>query len=147
MILDEWIIKQVKHQQNVTFIKFTNANDTEFTVKSEDPPRLEFVESLIALRDIFKTYIANPILNTPGQFIIYAIDFKYKDEELDSVSFTITVVNKDSYQGELKVSNIKYPTESSSMDKAIETIMHEANLYIAGHRAQMGLFDQEGEDE
>ena len=129
MITDRWTIKQIKYT-DTTFIKFTDENDTEFIVKSEDLPRLEFIELFHELRERFKNCVANPILNTPSRFVIYAIDFKYKKEKFNAVSFTITVFNKENYNGELKVSDLAYPTSNDDLNKVLEKIMHEANYIL-----------------
>lgn len=117
-MFEEWTIKNVKYKNGTIFIKFMDANDAEYSLKSEDPARPEFMDALRHFRDCFRSFESNPILDSPSKMAIHTIGFKYKDDQLNS--FAPTCI-------------------------ALSTITREANQYIAGHRAQMGLFDGEEE--
>ena len=74
---------------------------------------------------------------------IHTVNYRYKDGELDKVNFTCTVRNHFGREGEMTIPNILIPTNDSDIDKDLDVIAHEANEYIAGHRAQMGLWEGE----
>ena len=144
MIEDEWIIKKVKYDGTVSIV-FTNGDiDAEYSLKCEEKPRPKFIQALKDLRYHFRAYISNPIKDcdhSKTQMAIHTINYRYKDGELDKVNFVCTVRNDKAYEGEMTISGIMTPTRDAYIDKDLETIAHEANEYIAGHRAQMGLWD------
>lgn len=144
-MFEEWTIKNVKYKDGTIFIKFMDANDAEYSLKSEDPARPEFMDALRHFRDCFRSFESNPILDSPSKMAIHTIGFKYKDDQLNSFAPTCTVRSKNGFEGELAIAAIAYPTNNKDINASIFTIIQESNQYIAGHRAQMGLFDGEEE--
>ncbi|KMO86085.1 hypothetical protein AB840_10130 [Megasphaera cerevisiae DSM 20462] len=142
-MFEKWTIKSVKYLNSRIFIKFMDDNDAEYSLKCEETPRPEFGEALRKLRDDFKNFQYNPVMGIPEntRMDIHSVAFKYKDEDLKSFSPECTIRNATGYEGELTISDVLYPTNNKNIDQDIAAIISEANQYIAGHRAQMGLFD------
>lgn len=138
-------IIKIQYDGQTTFIKFMDDNNAQYSLKCEETPRPEFSTALKELTSKFKGWAQNPISNASVGMILDTIEYKSKDGDIEKFKLVFLVKGVEKLAFDMTVPNIPYPCDNKDINNLIIRINEEANKYINGHRAQMGIF--EGDEE
>lgn len=149
-------IKRIKFEDHL-IINYISDTKEEITLKSEEKPRPEMYQTFGSLGWLLMQ-VDGQRVNKDVKIVIDEVSIKYDGLRIESYRVKGCLEITDwQYIPDISIGGILYGGDKD-MDKALEKILKEAELFIAGERAQMKLFPntanldteeryQEGEDE
>jgi len=138
-------IMKVQYDGETTFIKFKDTHDAIYSLKCKELPRPELPNTLKSIANAIKTWTRNPVSDAKLSMTLQSVEYKYKADAMESFKFDLLISAPQKMAADMIISNILYPCDNETINTLLIRLNEEANQYIKGHRAQMGLFTKEGE--